>query len=136
MTKFVKGKSGNPAGRPKGIRDRRLALQALIEPHAEALVHQLVQRALDGDTAALRIAIERLVPSLKAVDLPVPLPNLSGPLSQQGAKVLGAMSRGEIGTSDAKQVIDALSAQARLLEISELERRIIELEGRYAQTEK
>lgn len=66
MTKFMKGQSGNPAGRPKGIPDKRTQMRELFEPHAEALIDKAVQLALAGDTTALRMCLERIIPPMKA----------------------------------------------------------------------
>jgi Family of unknown function (DUF5681) len=67
---FRKGQSGNPAGRPKGIQDKRVNLRKLLEPHAEALVEKAVALALEGDTTALRLCLERLVPAYRAQEMP------------------------------------------------------------------
>lgn len=66
---FVKGKSGNPLGRPKGVQDKRTILRSYLEPHAEALINKAVSMALDGDTTALKLCLERLIPSMKSVEV-------------------------------------------------------------------
>ena len=43
MARFKKGQSGNRAGRPKGIKDRRVKYRELLEPHAQALVKKAVR---------------------------------------------------------------------------------------------
>jgi len=56
---FAKGKSGNPAGKPKGARHRvTLATEALLDGEAEALTRKAVEMALAGDGAALRLCLE------------------------------------------------------------------------------
>ncbi len=60
--RFKKGQSGNPNGRPLGCLNKRTQLAALLEPHAEALISKAVELALGGDTNALRLCIERLLP--------------------------------------------------------------------------
>lgn len=65
MAQFEKGQSGNPAGRPKGIADKRTELKSLLEPHAPALVQKVVEKALNGDMQALKICIDRLIPPAK-----------------------------------------------------------------------
>src|SRR5687768_6523834 len=53
---------GNP-GRPKGCRNRAtLAALALLEGEAEALARKAVELALAGDTVALRLVLDRLLP--------------------------------------------------------------------------
>ena len=66
---FKAGKSGNPQGRPKGSKDKRTELRALLEPHAPALVEKAVQMALDGDTVALKLCLDRIIPAMRAVQM-------------------------------------------------------------------
>ncbi|MHC4197293.1 MAG: DUF5681 domain-containing protein [Planctomycetota bacterium] len=61
--RFPKGVSGNPKGRPKGTRNRATIMaEALLEGQAEALVQKGVSMALKGNTTALRLCLERLIP--------------------------------------------------------------------------
>ena len=78
--RYKPGQSGNPAGRPRGIRDKRTELRGLLEPHAAKLVNKAVEMALEGDATAPRICIDRLVPALRPQDLPVAIPPLAGSL--------------------------------------------------------
>lgn len=66
---FKKGKSGNPKGRPAGTGDKRRELRALLEPHASALIEKAVQMALGGDTTALRLCLDRIIPPMRAIEL-------------------------------------------------------------------
>jgi len=66
MSKFLPGLSGNPAGRPRGLVDRRNDTRLILESHSEALVNQAVKRALEGSDVVLVALINRLVPSLRA----------------------------------------------------------------------
>ena len=67
--KFEKGKSGNPKGKPKGAKDKRTELRALLEPHAPALIQKAVDMALAGDTVALKLCLDRIIPSMRSIDL-------------------------------------------------------------------
>lgn len=132
--KFKKGQSGNPAGKPKGAKDKRTALRALIEPHAEKLVNKVVEMALTGDTIALRICIDRIIPALKPTDRPVTIDPLIGTLADQGRTALNALSSGQITPDEASTVMQTISSQARIIETTELEGRICELEKRHEST--
>ncbi|KVH49886.1 DUF5681 domain-containing protein [Burkholderia diffusa] len=128
MTRFRKGESGNPAGKPKGARDKRTALRELLQPHAADLVRKAVELALAGDTAALRICIDRCIPAVKAKDEPISISGLAGSLADQGKAVVAAMATGTITPDEAAAVMAVISAQAKIVEADELERRIAALE--------
>ncbi len=73
--RWPKGHSGNPAGKKPGTRNATtLAAQMLLEGEAEALMRKAVEKALDGDgdIAALRLCLERLIPICRSpIDLTV-----------------------------------------------------------------
>src|SRR4030095_10313350 len=102
---FQKGESGNPAGRPPGIRDKRTAMRELLSPHAAELVGKAVEMALAGDSTALRICIDRLIPPAKATDEPVTLPSLAGSLAESGCIVLQALAEGSLSPGEAGTIM-------------------------------
>jgi len=65
---FKKGQSGNPAGRPKGSGDIAKARRKLLE-HSDEIVQKLMERVRGGDSVALKLAVERLIPILKESSL-------------------------------------------------------------------
>ena len=63
--------AGN-AGRPKGSRNRAtIAIESLLQGQAEALTQTAITKALEGDSVALRLCMERIAPAPK--DQPVSL---------------------------------------------------------------
>ncbi|MFT4063364.1 DUF5681 domain-containing protein [Paraburkholderia sp.] len=129
MARFRKGESGNPAGKPKGARDKRTALRELLQPHAADLVKKAVELALAGDTTALRICIDRCIPAIKAKDQPISLSGLNGTPAEMGETVLQAMAAGEITPDEAAAVMQVVTAQMRIVEVDDLVKRIEALEG-------
>ena len=130
---FVKGKSGNPAGRPKGSRHRyTLAAQALLDGEAEALTRQAVTLALAGDTTALRLCLERLLPPQKDRPITVALPPLAS--ADDAAKAMSAvvmaMADGDVTPAEATAVAGVVETYRRTLETAEIERRVAALEDR------
>jgi hypothetical protein len=71
--------------------------------------------------------MERLIPPLKATDSPVTVPLIGG-LGEQGRVVLQSIADGELTPGEAESVFRSLSAQAKITELSELEKRIEALE--------
>lgn len=128
MPRFKKGQSGNPKGRPPDVS----VLRALLEPHAPALVNKAVELALGGDASALRLCLDRLIPPIKAKDEAVSLDDLSDDLAKGGRTVLQAASTGRITPCESSMLMQGLSAQARIVEIAELEQRITALEANFS----
>ena len=62
--------SAGDAGRPKGSRNEAtLAIESLLQGQAEALTQSTITKALEGDSVALRLCMERIAPAPK--DYPV-----------------------------------------------------------------
>ena len=58
---FEKGESGNPAGRPRGSRNRAtLLMESLLADDAEAIGRKAIEMAKQGDMAAIRLCMDRL----------------------------------------------------------------------------
>ena len=65
---FKPGTSGNPAGRRRGSKNKATELRKLLDPYAPMLVEKAVQMALEGNTTALKLCIDKLIPNLKSLD--------------------------------------------------------------------
>ena len=102
-------------------------MRELLEPHAEELVAKVVEIAKNGDTTALRICIDRLIPPIKARDEPVSA-SLSGSLGEQGRSVLDALATGTVTPDQAATMLTAIATQARIVEVDEIEKRVTALE--------
>lgn len=128
---FKKGQSGNPAGKPKGARHKATrAVEALLEGEAEALTRKAVEKALEGDTMALRLCLERLCPPRKDRPLePIKLPKLTpGNLSETSATIIRAVASGHLAPSEGESLGKLLEGHRRAIELQELEERLAKLE--------
>jgi hypothetical protein len=129
---FPKGKSGNPAGRPQGSRNKAtIAALELLEGEAESLTRKAVVLALKGDTTALKLCIDRLIPPRRERPLAVKLPRIlnAEDLPKLTAALLMAVSQGDITPGEATALSSLVTAHARSLEIMELDKRVAALEG-------
>jgi Family of unknown function (DUF5681) len=113
---FAPGTSGNPAGRPKGARNRAtVAAEALLEGEAEALTRKAVELALAGDVTALRLCLERLLPPRKdrAVAFDMPAVAKADDAARGIGAVLAAVADGTIAPREASAVAGLIEAQRR-----------------------
>lgn len=126
---FKKGQSGNPKGRRPGVSDKRSELRELLKPHANDLVAKAVELAKDGDTTALRLCLDRLIPAIKPRELSVQIEHFSGTRTEQGQGILETMARGELTPTEATSLLQALVAQGKIVETDELMKRVEALEA-------
>jgi hypothetical protein len=123
--------TGN-AGRPKGARNRAtMAVLELLEGQAEALTQRAVEVALTGDTAALRLCLDRIAPTPKDSPVEFALPRMTSAkdAAQAAGSVLEAVSEGDLTPGEGAVVMTLIDSYRRTLEITELEARVAALEG-------
>src|SRR3954454_15529427 len=117
----------NP-GRPAGARNKAtLAAMALPEGEAEALTRRCVELALAGDTTAMRLCLERLLPKGRAVRLQLPMRTLAD-LDAATKTVSEALAEGTIVLDELATLTGLIEARRRLLETTEFEHRLAVLE--------
>ncbi|MCC6479477.1 MAG: hypothetical protein IT552_09735 [Sphingomonadaceae bacterium] len=127
------GQSGNPAGRPKGARHKvTQAVEALLEGQAEALTQRAIEKALEGDGAALRLCLERLAPPRKdaAVFFDLPAIQSATDTVRASSSLLEAVAAGNVTPDEAGRIMGLLTAHKALVEVCELEKRIEALEAK------
>ena len=125
---FKLGESGNPKGKPKGTKDKRTALRALLDPHSKDLIEKAVALALDGDTTALKLCLDRCIPPYKPQTAPVQFTPAGDTLTDQAYAIIAAMGSGEIPPDVAVAMLAALGGLAQMIKTDELKRRIEALE--------
>ena len=130
-TRFKKGQSGNPNGKPKGARNKAtLAAEALLDGEAEAITRKAIEKAKAGDMMAIRLCLERILPTIKYRPIEIDLPPVETAQDIQSAHgaVIAAMAKGEITPDDAGTIAGVLEARRRAIETVELEARMVALE--------
>ena len=127
--KFQPGQSGNPAGRPKGIIDKRWALRKRLEDASETLVDEAIRRAIEGDSGLMRALLGRLIPPTKPESATVEFDLPETQLSEQAEAILRAISTGAMSPTVGSDLLQSLAQAARIKETDELEARLRKLEG-------
>jgi hypothetical protein len=127
---FEKGQSGNPSGRPPGIKDRRVMTRELFESRQVELIDKAITLALEGDTQALRMCLDRIVPPIK--DNPIQAQLQGDTLADQARSVLALVGEGDHSVQDIAQLMSALATMARVLTADEFDKRLTALEQQRA----
>lgn len=128
---FKPGESGNPTGRPEGSMHRATkAALALLDGDAEKLTRAAIDKALEGDTTALRLCLERIVPTRKDRPLTFKVGKVTGPddaFAVMG-RVIEEMGEGELAPSEAAAVLGVVNGYLDAWKATDLDRRMRDLE--------
>ena len=129
---FQPGQSGNPSGKPLGARNRVLiALDAIGEEHAPAILQTVVDAAKGGDVRAAETILSRIWPVRRGRPVSgLELPGIQAPgdLVTALGVVAKAVGDGELSPEEAQAIAAVLEAQRRAAETLDLEQRIAALE--------
>ncbi len=130
-TPWPKGQSGNLKGRPPGV-SAITKMRESLAGDVPAILAGLVQAAKDGDVAAAKLVLERVLPALKPSEQAQALNLGEGSLTEQGRAILRAVAAAELAPGQGAQLLSAIGTLARVVEIDELQVRIAALEDRHA----
>ncbi len=129
---FKQGASGNPAGRPKGARNRATVLvEQMIEGEAEALTETAIRLAKAGDAGLMRALLDRIAPPRRERPVQVDLPPLAGPADTPriAAALLERAASGELTPTEAQGLAALLEAFRKQTELASFEERLAALEA-------
>jgi hypothetical protein len=128
---FQKGKSGNPAGKPRGCRSKAtLLVEALLDGEAEQITRKAIALALGGDVVALRLVLERIVPPRRDRPVQFALPPLqtAADACKAVAAITSAIASGHLTPSEGSEFVAIVDSYVRAVEAAELEVRVRQLE--------
>jgi len=128
---WPKGTSGNPSGMPKGTRHKATqAAEALLDGEVNALTRKAIEKAMEGDTVALRLCLDRICPPRKDRPVSFPLPRIetAGDAEKALSAIIASVARGDLSPSEASEVTALIGAFVKARETSDLEARIEKLE--------
>jgi len=126
MSKFEKGTSGNPKGRPSANLSANKLRKSINEDMPDIL-NKLIELAKGGDVQAIKLVLERVCPALKPQAVPISLPFCDS-LAEQGNEIIKATMSGKIPPDIGSQLITALSNQGKLIELQEMAERLQRIE--------
>jgi hypothetical protein len=130
--RFQPGQSGNPAGKPKGARNRTtVAMEALLDGEAEAITRKAIDLAKTGDMAAIRLCFDRLYPPRRDRHIHFEIPRLksAADASQAAAAIVEAVAAGELTPTEAGELSRVVAAYASTLEAADFDARLKKLES-------
>jgi len=119
---FVKDESGTPAGRPPGASSKAaLPCMALIDAEGESLTRQVIARAHEGDAAALRLCLDRVLRHGSDRLVLFPLPRIESPKAAREAVgcLTAAIGTGELTPREATDLLRVVERGARALAAAE-----------------
>ena len=117
--KFQPGQSGNPAGRPAGsLNKKTLAAQAALEEQAEEMVKGVMERAKNGEPAAMRLVTDRLLPTGRNRPVAIELPVIKTPEDAELALtvVTDELAAGNLTIAEASALVALIDRMLRLAE--------------------
>ena len=119
-------------GRPRGRRNKTTLAQQLLDSHAESLVRKCLVSALQGDSKAMQLCMDRVIPARR--ELPVKIGKLSlgtaAELSQASELVTQKVAAGQVTPSQGHAIAELIERRRKVLETEDLERRLQALEGK------
>jgi hypothetical protein len=129
---FVKGQSGNPAGKPAGCRNHATrTAETLLDGEAEAPTRKAVTLALDGDALALRLCLDRVIAPRRDRPVQFALPPITdvADVANAMAAITAAVAEGAITPGEGAEVAKVVDALVRAIEASDFDRRLTALEA-------
>jgi hypothetical protein len=129
---FVRGQSGNPAGRPVGSRNKAtMAAEQLLDGEAAALTRKAVGLALGGDALALRLCVERIIAPRRGRPVALALPPIDSvaDLARAMAAIAAAAASGALTPGEAAQFARLVETFGRAIDATDIDRRLRSLEA-------
>jgi hypothetical protein len=135
---FVKGQSGNPAGRRPGSRNKVTeVMEGLTGEDAERMASELMRLVRLGNPAAVRAYYDRIWPKRRGAPIPFELPAMRSAADLPAAlgAIIQAAAVGEFNVEEFDTFIRAVERMGRILEIEDAAARLAEAQARLTESE-
>ncbi len=126
---FTKGASGNPAGRPKGIKDKRHRFNEAIESMISDVLESVFQKAVAGDMTAAKMLLDRSLPTKRPEQERVQIP-IKENTALNARDVLQGVFAGEVSPDVGASLLTAITGVLKAVEVEDLAKRIEALESK------
>ena len=129
--RFAQGNSGNSSGRPLGSRNKAtLMMEALLEGEVEQLTRKAMELAMGGDTQALRLCLDRMMPTRKDRVVFFEFPPITGvdDIPQGLMSIMAAVSQGQLTPPEGDLLSRILVESAKAMTNRDVEYRLLKLE--------
>lgn len=102
--------------------------RGMLDQHANTIIEKLIERAIAGDPAALRLCVERIIPRAKQdngihFDLPKGRIDSGDNMLQIANDITEAVAKGEMTVDEAKKFTDFLKHQRWQIDEAEIKKR-------------
>jgi hypothetical protein len=120
-------------GRPRGSRNKTTQMaQELLNSYAEPIIRKCMAIALKGDSKALQLCVDRILPARR--ELPIKIGRLSlgtaAELSKASELVTQKVAEGRLAPGQGQAFAELLEQRRKIIETDDLERRLQALEGK------
>jgi hypothetical protein len=118
---------GNP-GRPPGARNKATqAIEQLAEGQAETLGQKVIELALGGNVACLRMLLDRVCPIRKTTNVAVPEIECAYDLFAAMKAIWTAIADGQLTAEEAAALCVVLDRSIKAVELNDIEARVAAL---------
>ncbi len=128
---YEPGQSGNPAGRPRGSRNKRtIAAEKLFDENAERLTQLAIKLADGGDVTALRLCMDRICPRAKHSPVAFQLPSMTsaGDAITALANIVQGVADGDLTAIEAAELSMLVRVFSQTISDHDLAQRIAKLQ--------
>jgi hypothetical protein len=129
---FQKGESGNPAGRPRGTRNKVTILMACLKKgDLEEIMAKVIKAAKDGDLVAARLVVDVIFRSRRYEPVVCELPSIKTPDDVVVAmqKIADEVASGELTAEAAGDITRVFDLFLQAFAHVRLDQRIKHVEG-------
>jgi hypothetical protein len=105
--------------------------EALLNGEAEAIIRKVVDKALEGDSTAMRLALERMLPPQRHRTVTIDFEgeiNTVGDAARASSAVVSACVSGELSSEEATQTIELIKTHVAIVQAADLEARLAAVE--------